>query len=473
MTGPAPDDVASFLDACRSVLGGRHVVTDPDVVAGHATDWTGAWRGATLAVLRPGSTDDVAAVVRAARAHHVPLVPQGGNTGLVGGSVPHHGEVVVDLRRLDQVGPVDGSAGQVTAGAGVTLRVLQDHVAPHGLAFGVDLAARDSATVGGMVATNAGGLHVLRHGAMRAQLLGVTAVLGTGEVVVANPTGLVKDNTGYDLAGLLCGSEGTLGIVTDARLRLVPAPVARVVALLGFAGAAEATAAVPALRRLPSIHALEVMAGDGLRHVAAHLGAPLPLAPRPGWVVLVELARADADPAGVATDALLGQLSRALDALGAAVVATAVAEDEPGAERLWRWRDAHSEAAARLGIVHKADVTLPLGEMAAFLDRVPRVVEAAWPGAVTFRYGHLGDGNVHVNVVGPPAEEHGVLDGVLDAVLAAGGSVSAEHGIGVAKLPWLERQRGRAAVDAMRAIKHALDPDGVLNPGVLLPEARQ
>jgi FAD/FMN-containing dehydrogenase len=367
---------------------------------------------------------------------------------------------VVDLRRLDALGAVDTGAAQVTVGAGATLASVQAHVAPHGLALGVDLAARDSATIGGMVATNAGGLHVLRHGTMRAQVLGVEAVLGTGAVVAANLGGLVKDNTGYDLPGLLCGSEGTLGIVTSVRLRLVPQPTSRLVALLGLASVSAAVDALPVLRSLSDLRAVELVLDAGLRAVGAHLGLPPPFEPLPPCALLVEVA-GEGD--------VLAPLAAVIDDLGGDVLASAVADDDAGAARLWRWRDAHSEAAAALGLVHKADVTLPLSAMAEFVAAVPPHVEAAWPGATTFVYGHLGDGNVHVNVVGPPADDDRAIDAVLSLVLDHSGSVSAEHGVGVAKRAWLERQRGSAAVTAMRAIKSALDPDHILNPGVLLP----
>jgi FAD/FMN-containing dehydrogenase len=453
-------DLPAFLRACTEALGAEHVLTDPDVTAGQTVDWTGRWRSSTPAVLRPRSTAEVAAVVAAARRHAVALVPQGGNTGLVGGSVPHAGEVILDLRALADLGPVDEAAAQVTVGAGATLAAVDRHVAPAGLAVGVDLAARDGATIGGMVSTNAGGLHVLRHGAMRAQVLGVEAVLGTGEVVTANLAGLVKDNTGYDLPGLLCGSEGTLGVVTTVRLRLVPRPASSVVAFLGFAAVDDAVAALPALRALTDLNAVELVLAGGLQIVAGFLGLPPPFDPLPGCALLVEVA-GDGD--------LLRPLGAALDGLGAAVVASAVADDAAGIARLWRWREAHTEAAAALGLVHKADVTLPLSTMASFLRDVPATVEAVAPGATTLLYGHLADGNVHVNVVGPAADDMRPIDAVLRLVLDRRGSVSAEHGIGVAKIAWLERQRGSAAVAAMRAIKGALDPDGILNPGVLLP----
>jgi FAD/FMN-containing dehydrogenase len=454
--------VDAFLDEVRGRLGPQGVVTDPDVLRTHSVDWTGRWAGRTPAVLRPAGTAEVAEVVRSARRHAVALVPQGGRTGLVGGSVPLRGEVLVDLRRLDRLDPVDAAAGQVTVGAGVTLQRLQDHVAAAGWAFGVDIGARGTATLGGMVATNAGGNHVVRYGSMRHQVLGLEAVLGTGEVLAANLAGLVKDNTGFDLAGLLCGSEGTLGIVTAARLALV-APVAEAAtALVGYRTIGDAVAAAATLRRAPDLHALELVLGPGLDLVAAHQQAPVPLAPTPPAALLVEVAssRAGSDLAAQLAAAVAGGPEPA----GAAVATTA-----PDRARLWGWREAHPEVAAGLGIVHKADVTLPAAATARFLDEVPALVERCAPGATTLLYGHLGDGNLHVNVVGPDPDDDGPIDAVLDLVLALDGSVSAEHGIGTAKVAWLERQRGAVAVSAMAAVRRALDPDGVLNPAVLTP----
>jgi FAD/FMN-containing dehydrogenase len=454
---------AAFLDACRDVVGAGEVVTDPDVTATYVTDWTGRFAGATPAVVRPGSTDDVAAVVALARRHRVALVPQGGNTSLVAGAVPLAGEVVVSLRRIDDLAPVDVSAGQVTVGAGVTLTDLAAHAEAAGLAFGVDIGARDSATVGGMVATNAGGLHVVRHGAMRAQVIGVEAVLGTGDVI-SRLSGLVKDNTGYDLAQMLCGSEGTLGVVTRARLRLVPPDAHVVAALVGVDSVASAVALAGDLRRrLPGVRALELLKGPSLRLVAVHLDSPPPVAPDAAAYLLVEVGAPD-DP--------VAALAAAVDE-AAGIVDAAVATGRSERAGLWRWREAHSEAGARWGVVHKLDVTLPAAEMAAFCRDVVERVEAARPGCRTLLFGHVGDGNVHVNVVGPPADDEEVDDVVLALVVERGGSISAEHGIGTLKRRWLARDRSPAEVAAMRAVKDALDPDGILNPGALLPsEAR-
>jgi FAD/FMN-containing dehydrogenase len=448
--------VREFLSDCRDALGAAHVLVDADVTAGYAIDWTGRFRGSTPAVLRPGTTADVAEIVALARRHRVALVPQGGNTGLVGGGIPRVGEVVVSLGRLQRL-EVDETAAQATAGAGVPLAALQAAAAGARLAFGVDLGARDSATVGGMVATNAGGIRVLRYGAMRAQVVGVEAVLGTG-AVVSRLAGLVKDNTGYDLAQLLCGSEGTLGIVTAARLRLVAPPGEVVTALVGTSSIAAAVDAAAVLRRsVAGLAALELMDGPSLRVVADHLAAPPPVAPDAGAYLLAEV-DGPIDP--------VPALAAALDSRPG-VLEAAVATEAADRSRLWRWREAHSEVGATLGVVHKLDVTLPIAALAGFCADVVERVTRARPGAITLLFGHVGDGNVHVNVVGPPADDTAIDDTVLGLVVERGGSISAEHGIGTAKKAWLARDRSPAEVDAMRAVKRALDPDGILNPNVL------
>lgn len=463
MTADAPA-LRGFLAGARRTVGQAHVLTDPSVTESYRVDWTRRWRGHTDAVLRPAEAGEVAALVALAREHGIALVPQGGNTGLVGGGVPLQGEVIVSLRRLTDLGPVDPLAGQMTVGAGVPLAAAQAHAAAEGLAVAVDLGARDSATIGGMVATNAGGVHVVRHGPMRAQVVGVEAVLGTG-ALVRRLAGLVKDNTGYDLAQLLCGSEGTLGIVTTARLRLVPVPEHVTTAVIGLASTGGAVALAADLRtRVPDVAALEVMVGESLRTVARHLGVPPPVAPDAGAFLLVEVA----GPAD-STEALARTLAgRSGDA---GVLETAVATNSRDRSRLWRFREGHPEAAAAGGVVHKLDVSLPPGEIAGFCDQVTDRIVTLFPGAMTLLYGHVGDGNIHVNVVGPAADDATVDDAVLDLVLGRGGSISAEHGIGVAKKAWLARDRSAAEIEAMRAIKRALDPDTILNPNVLLPWA--
>ena len=450
---------ASLIGALRAAVGAAHVLTDPDVVAGQVRDWTGRFSGSTPAVVRPGSVEEVAAVLRACADAGAAVVPQGGNTGLVGGSVPLHGEVVLDLRRFDALGPVDGRAGQVTAQAGVTLARLHDHAHQAGWDYGVDLSARGTATVGGTVATNAGGMHVLRYGATRRQVLGVEAVLANGQVV-RRLDGLEKDNTGYDLSGLFCGSEGTLAVITAARLRLVPRPTHVVVALLAFDGLDAALDAVGALRRaLDSLRAVELFFQDGLDLVCDRLGAARPFSARHVAFVLVEAAaRFDpTDELGLAIDALTG------------VADVAVAADERVARDLWRYREGHTEAINLLGPPHKLDVTLPAHELAAFAVEVRATIASVAPTAAVWLFGHAADGNLHVNVTGVAPDDDRITDVVLRLVARRHGSISAEHGIGNAKRAWLELVRTPEEIAAFRAIKRAFDPGNVLNPNVLLP----
>jgi FAD/FMN-containing dehydrogenase len=442
----------------RRIVGADHVATDPDVVAGFATDWTGRFVGRTPAVVRPGTVDDVAAVVAWCAARGVAVVPQGGNTGLVGGGVPLAGEVVLSLRRLTSLA-VDREAGQVTAGAGVPIARLHTAAAAADAAYGIDFSARDTATVGGSIATNAGGLRVVRYGDTRAQLLGVEAVLGDGSVV-SHLGGLSKDNTGYHLPSLLCGSEGTLGVVTSARLRLVARTDQRVVALVGLASVAAALALTAALRRdVVELEAVELFVSDGARLVCETFSLPPPFA-RPWPCYLVIECAGRTDPSGPLADAL----DRADD-----VGDVAVAIDGPRRAALWRYREAHSEAINTLGAPHKLDVTLPHGELARFVDEVPARVAAVAPGARTWLFGHAADGNVHVNVTGVAPDDDRVDGAVLGLVAARGGSISAEHGIGTAKKRWLHLVRSDAEIAAFRAVKLALDPAGILNPNALLP----
>lgn len=448
----------ALLSALREAVGERHCLTDAALRASYETDWTRRFSGDALAVVRPGSVDEVATVLRACADAAVGVVPQGGNTGLVGGTVPRRGEVVLSMLRVAGVGGVDGEAGEVTVGAGATLATVQAVAREAGWDVGVDLGARDSATIGGMIATNAGGVNVLRHGPMRRQLLGFEAVLADGTVLRRMP-GMPKDNTGYDLAGLLAGSEGTLAVITAAHLRLVPRLARRAVAVAGFASAQSAViAAARARRELGSILALELFTDDGMELVMRHARIGAPFAERMPFYLLLEAGSDEDDP----TD----DLASLLEGIGAGDV-TAIASDEAGRHRLWQLRERHTEAVNAEGVPHKLDVSVPLARYAEMVDRAPQAVAAVDSAARTIVYGHVGDGNVHVNVLGPAPEDEAVDDAVLGLVLELGGSVSAEHGIGVAKVDWLVRDRGEAAVAAMRAIKGAWDPAGILNPGVL------
>lgn len=444
---------AALLGEMRRIVGRDNAVDDPDVTAGYCVDWTGRWRGTTPLVVRPVDTGEVAAVVEWCAANGVAVVPQGGNTGLVGGGVPLDGEVVLSLRRLEGVSTVDPDGGQLTAGAGTTVAHVQATAKAAGWAYGVDLAARDSATVGGTVATNAGGLRVLRFGDTRQQLAGIQAVLGDGSVV-EHLGGLVKDNTGYHLPSLLCGSEGTLGVVTAARLRLVPRFEQRVVALVGLRSMADAIDLAGHLRRtVADVDAIEFLTAACRRLVSRRR----PLGGRgrePAVYVLVECA-GHHDPTAALADGV-GDLPAAV---------AGPAEPARRAE-LWAYRERITEKVNELGPPVKLDVTLPASRVAGFVEDVPGVVP---DGAGVWLFGHVADGNVHVNVTGVDPSDGTVDDVVLRLVAERDGSISAEHGIGRAKQPWLHLVRTPEELAAMRAIKSALDPAAILNPGALLP----
>ncbi len=449
--------MSALLEALRAAVGADHVLVDADLRATYETDWTGRFHGEARCVVRPADTAQVVAVVRACGAAGAPLVVQGGNTGLVGGGVPAGGEVVLSLRRLTALGEVDRVAGQVTAGAGVTLADLQRHVRAAGLDFGVDLAARDSATVGGLVATNAGGIRVLRHGSMRSQLLGAEAVLADGSVV-SRLGGLLKDGTGYDLVSLLAGSEGTLGIVTAVRLRAVPLLRAGCAALLAMESTQTAVDLLPVLReRLPHLAAAELFYQPGLELVRRHGHLPAPFEQDvPVYLLLECLDRTDP------TDDLLEVVGEARGLLDARV-----ASDAAGQRALWAYREQHTESISAEGVPVKLDVSVPVAALPGLVDELPGAVAAVAPDARTILFGHVNEGNLHVNVLDAGTAEEAVTEAVLRAVAARAGSISSEHGVGRAKPHWLHLSRSAPEIAAMRAIKGALDPAGLLNPGVL------
>ena len=449
----------SLLDELETAVGVDHVLVDADLTASYETDWTGRFSGRARCVVRPRSTDQVAAVLRACSAHGAPVVVQGGNTGLVGGAVPAGGEVVVSMSRLSDLGEIDLAAAQVTVGAGVTLAALQSHARAADLDFGVDLAARESATVGGLVATNAGGIRVLRYGSMRAQLTGAEAVLADGSVV-SRLAGLAKDGTGYDLVSLLAGSEGTLAVVTQVRVRLVPRPRARCVALLAMAGTSQAVALLPGLReRLPSLSAAELFFQPGLELVRGYGGLPAPFGePHPAYLLLECSDRCDSTEALVEA---VGEADGLLDAT--------VASDAASQRALWAYRETHTEAISAEGVPVKLDVSVPTGLLPELVDRLPGVIAAVCPVARPIVFGHVNEGNLHVNVLDTGELHDEVTDAVLRLVAELQGSISSEHGVGRAKVAWLGLSRSATEIAAMQAIKRALDPAGILSPGVLLP----
>lgn len=454
-------DIADSTDAAVAALskaiGPSHVLTEPSLMDQYVVDWSRRFGGPARAVVRPGSTKEVSAVLRLCSKHGVPVIPQGGNTGLVGGSVPAPSTidgrlpVVLSTRRLSQIGLVDDLSGQVTAGAGATLGDVRRHAAQAGWYYGVDLAARDSATIGGTVATNAGGIHVIAYGMTRAQVVGIEAVLPDG-TVVAHLSGLLKDNTGYDLGALLCGSEGTLGVITAVRLRLHRPAGRTSVALVGCASYAAAldlmsSAVAPGVRLL----AAEVVDEKGLELAGATAGLSWPLEGRHPVALLLEVVD------GGDASGLVG--------LEDADVVVGIEAGEQA--RIWSFRELQGEAFSSLGMTHKLDVSVPLAVLAECADAL-RVIVGAVPDVQTFGiFGHLGDGNIHVEIHGPAADDMTVDLAVLACVAGYGGSISAEHGVGRAKAAELHLCRSSAEIAAMRAIKAAWDPQGLMNPGVI------
>ena len=446
-------DVA--LREIRDVVGDRNVIVGDDT-SRHVVDWTGRYVGSTPAVIRPGSTNDVAAIISICRRHAVAVVPQGGNTGMVGGSVPLNGEIVLSLQRLNSISEVDELALQVTAEAGVTIEQLQNEVAAVGLRYGVDFGGRGSATIGGTIATNAGGLNVLRHGMTRAQLVGIEVVLGTGEIIEIM-SGLVKNNTGYSIPDMMCGSEGTLGVITKARLRLIPQQPFSHTALLAFADVETAVSAAAKLRRaLPGLEAAELMLADGIELVCNQFDLSAPLELSHPVFLLIESASGNDDVDSFAQH--IAEIDGVID--------TALAADERQRQLLWRLRDDHTTAINRVGVPRKFDVTLPHDRLAAFTSAVQQHIFSAAPEASTWIFGHVGDGNLHVNVTGFDGDDS-FDESIYELVVSMDGSISAEHGVGTSKAAYLPLQRSAAELNLMRGLKSVCDPDGILNPAAI------
>jgi FAD/FMN-containing dehydrogenase len=472
--------MTALLATLAPRLGPRAIETDAATIAPWTTDWRGRFHGAAAAILSPASTGEVVAIVRAAAAHRVALVPQGGNTSMVGGATPpaDGGAAILSLRRMNRVRRIDADESLAVAEAGVILSDLNDAALGVGRRFPLTLGAKGSATIGGLVSTNAGGTQVLRFGTMRGLVAGVEAVLADGSVH-DGLAALKKDNRGYDLDQLLIGAEGTLGIVTAATLRLVPAIAARAVAWVGVRDPATALAL---LRRMQAhtdaIESFELLPAETLDAALAYLPeARAPLPGRHAWHVLIEATAPDLTRE--APDALLARLLG--DALEVGLVEDAtIAASEGQAQGFWTIRDSLSAAERALGPAVQHDISVPVAAMPAFMIDASAAAEARFPGARASGFGHLGDGNVHFHVRAPagvdPArwyaeEAPGITRFVHDLVVALGGSISAEHGIGQMKIGELARLGPPARLAAMRAIKQALDPLGLFNPGKLVPLA--
>jgi FAD/FMN-containing dehydrogenase len=387
--------------------------------------------------------------------HNIAVVPQGGNTGLVGGTLASEGHVIVSTRRLNSLGPVDAASQQISVGAGVTVEQVHEAAKSHGLRYAVDFGARGSATIGGTIATNAGGINVLRFGSTRHQVVGIEAVLPNGDVI-EHMAGLMKDNTGYDIASLLCGSEGTLGIVTAARLRLLPLHTSRTTVLLGCDSTEEVVHVVQRIRQqFDSLDAAELFYADGANLVAEAFNVAIPfVAP----VYLLLEFSADVDLASDIESHFAQSNFAGL---------SAIAQDELGRSKLWRLREEHTAAISTHGVPHKFDVTVAVSDLPKFIVKTRQRISETNADWKVFIFGHAADGNMHVNVLGPSATDELVDEVVLQVVAEFKGSISAEHGIGSAKKKWLSLSRSHNEIAMMKAIKGAIDPQGMMNPNTL------
>jgi FAD/FMN-containing dehydrogenase len=469
---PAPDVLARFA----AIVGNKGVLTAAPDLAPYLKEWRDLYSGTTPMVLRPASVSEVSAILKLAHEERIAIVPQGGNTGLVGGQIPFEtgNEIVLSLDRMKAIRAVDARGNTLIAEAGATLKSVQDAAAAADRLFPLSLGSEGTCQVGGNIATNAGGIHVLRYGNMRDLVLGVEAVFPGGEVLNGLKA-LRKDNTGYDLKSLLIGSEGTLGVVTAASLKLFPRP-AEITTV--FAGCPSLDAVAKLFSRAferagPLLNAFELVPRLILDFLLEHMPQFRdPLVAAHPWYILFELA--SPLPEGLAERVTMALLE---DALEEGLVAdAAVAASEAQAQDFWRMREALSEVQKFEGGSIKHDVSVPISAIPAFISEANAAVERLIPGARPVPFGHFGDGNIHYNVTQPKGADKAVFlahwDAVADAVhgivLRFGGSISAEHGIGRMKARALERVKGEAGLAMMRRVKAAFDPRGILNPGKLL-----
>jgi D-lactate dehydrogenase (cytochrome) len=468
MPALSPELIARF----RSIVGDKYAVTDASEIAPYLTEERDLYHGRSPMVLRPGSTAEVAAICKLASEHHIALVPQGGNTGLVGGQTPHHGEVVISMRRMDKIREIDTASNTMTCEAGVVLQVAQQRAAEVERLFPLSLGAEGSCTIGGNLSTNAGGTAALAYGVAREMALGLEVVLADGRVLNALSK-LKKDNTGYDLRNLFIGAEGTLGIITAATLKLFPKPRAVETAFVGLKSPAQALRllAISQNEAAGSLTSFELLSDIAVEFSVRHgIDIRDPLAEKHPWYVLMELS----SPRDDARAALESILARGLEE--AIVDDAAIAASLSQRSAFWKLRDEMSAAQKPEGGSIKHDISVPVAAVPAFIAEADAAVVKLIPGARPVPFGHLGDGNIHYNVsqpIGSNAADflsrwHEVNTVVFDIVMRMGGSISAEHGIGVLKRDELPGVKDKVAIELMRAIKAMLDPQGIMNPGKVL-----
>lgn len=468
----------SPLDDLRAILAPAAIVTDPQVMAPHLTDWRSKHRGAALALLRPRSVEEVSTILRWASATRTPVVPQGGNTGLSGGATPDAlGEaVVLSLARLNRIRAVDTAGDTLIAEAGCILADVQQAAAANDRLFPLSLGSEGSCQIGGVVATNAGGINVIRYGAVRDLVLGLDYVRADGAVIHGLKP-LRKDNAGYALKELVIGSEGTLAIVTAATFRLFPRPRASATALCGLASPADALRLLALLRQSVGerISSFELMCdGEMGLTLDGVPGTALPLEQRHGWYVFIELG--DSDPDGPVDEMLTRVLATALE--HGLLQDAAIAQSEAQARTIWHLRFAVAEANRRAGPIVSHDTSVAVADVPAFISVIEAMAAERFPQARPLFVGHVGDGNIHVILLFPrqtPAEQladigHAVNAEVFATVSDFGGSITAEHGIGRSLVGMLARHAQPEALELMRAVKQAFDPLGILNPGAALAQ---
>lgn len=463
---------SAVLEQLQAITGPKGWTTDPDVLQPHLTEWRNVVHGRTPVMLSPDSTEQVAEIVKLCAANGIPLVPQGGNTGMCAAAVPDDSgrQIILSLSRLNALRSVDADDYSLVAEAGCILANVQDAATGVDRLFALSLGAEGSCQIGGNIATNAGGINVIRYGTARAQVLGLEVVLPDGRVWNGLRS-LRKNTAGYDLKQLFIGSEGTLGIITAACLRLFPLPGESTVALLGLNRAEDATSLLGVLREQMAdrIQAFELIADRPMRWVEKHIsGARQPFSDRYPWYVLIETT------IGGDTGLLQDSLEKALDSK---LIANAViAKSDSEAESLWRLRHSISEAERHEGACLKHDIAVPIGKMATFLQQGDALLAEICPDARLIAFGHVGDGNLHYNVAQPSgadaesflASGGAVSAAIYDLVMAMGGSISAEHGIGVLKRAWFHQYCDPVELELMQTLKKTLDPCNILNPGKVI-----
>lgn len=465
----SPDLLARFT----AIVGEKYAITDPDTQHPYLIEMRDLYHGHTPVVLRPGSVQEVRDILKLANETKTAIVPQGGNTGLVGGQIPHHGEVVLSLNRLTTIRDVDPVSNTITADAGVTLQQVREAAAAVDRLYPLLLPSEGSCTVGGNLSTNAGGVTAVAWGIARQQVVGVEVVLADGRLL-NNLNKLKKDNTGYDLKNLFVGAEGTLGVITGAVLRLLPRPRSTETAFVGLATPEDALkllgiALGHAGSSVTSYELIERIGIDGvLKHVE---GSRDPLAGRHHWYVLIELSSQAESGLRDTMETILGEgLERGV------IEDATISESGAQSKAFWHMREMFAEVQRRIGVSIKHDISVPVAAVPEFIARAHAETQKAFPGSRPLAFGHLGDGNLHYNVIQPEgmdkeawlARWHDVNKVVFDIVLSLNGSISAEHGVGVMKRDLLPSIKDKTAIEVMRAIKHTLDPNGILNPGKVL-----